>query len=87
MTPEQRRLRAKIAANARWSKPWAREDQAAAARAALLARLERQVDPEGKHLPADRAKLAKAAARELSARLNAAKACKRTARDQQGAAR
>ena len=32
MTPEQRRLRAQIAANTRWSRPMAREDQADAAR-------------------------------------------------------
>ena len=77
MTPEQRRLRAQIAANARWSKFMAREDQADAARTAIFARLERQVDPEGRLQPDVRAKLVKAAARELSARLNAAKAGKR----------
>jgi hypothetical protein len=81
MTPEQRRLRAQIAANARWSKYMAREDQAALARAAIFARLERQVDPGG-NLPTDhRARLVRAAARELSARLNAAKARKRSQRD------
>jgi hypothetical protein len=47
MTPEQRHLRAQIAANARWSQYMAREDQSAAARSAIYARLERQVDPEG----------------------------------------
>jgi hypothetical protein len=73
MTPEQRRLRAQIAANARWSRYMAREDQASASRAAIIARLEREVDPEGQLNPAERAVLVKAAARELSARLNAAK--------------
>jgi hypothetical protein len=77
MTPEQRRLRAQIAANARWSKFMAREDQAAAARAAIFARLERQVDSDGALPPEERARLLRAAARELSARLNAAKARKR----------
>jgi len=48
MIPEQRRLRTQIAANARWSKYMAREDQAYAARAAIFARLEREVDPDGK---------------------------------------
>ena len=48
MTPEQRRLRAQIAANARWSRPMARVDQATAARAAIFARLARQVDPAGR---------------------------------------
>jgi hypothetical protein len=77
MTPEQRRLRAQIAANARWSRFMAREDQADAARAAIFARLERQVDPEGVLPPKERARLVKAAAWELSARLNAAKASRR----------
>jgi hypothetical protein len=77
MTPEQRKLRAKIAANKRWSQYMAREDQADLARAAFWARLERQVDPKGKLPPDQRAKLVKAAARELSARLNAAKLRKR----------
>jgi hypothetical protein len=77
MTPEQRRLRAKIAANARWSQPLARADQAEAARTAILTRLEQQVDP-ARRLPSDqRAVLVQAAARQLSARLNAARARKR----------
>ncbi len=80
MTPEQRHLRTRIAANARWSKFMAHEDQADAARAASFTRLERQVDPDGT-LPSDeRVKLVKAVARELSARLNAAKASKRSNR-------
>jgi hypothetical protein len=61
MTPEQRRLRAQIAANARWSKYMAREDQAAVARAAFFARLEHQVDADGKLQPDQRVKLIKAA--------------------------
>lgn len=77
MTPEQRRLRAKVAANKRWSQHTAREHQAAAARSAFFARMERQVDPEGELPPDVRAALVKAAAREHSARLNAAKARKR----------
>jgi hypothetical protein len=78
MTPGQRH-RVQVAANARWSKFMAREDQADAARGAILARLEHEVDPEGRLAPEMRAKLVKAAARELSARLNAAKARKRLA--------
>jgi hypothetical protein len=77
MSPEQRRLRAQIAANARWSRPMARADQAEAARNAIMTRLEQQVDPRGV-LPLDqRAVLVQAAARQLSARLNAARARKR----------
>jgi hypothetical protein len=78
MTPEQRRLRAKIAANARWSQPMARADQAEAARSAMRARLERLVDPAGKLRPDQRAVLVQAAGRRLAAELNAAKARKRT---------
>jgi hypothetical protein len=80
MTPEQRRLRAQVAANKRWSRYMAREDQADAARSAIIARLERQVDPDGALAPQVRAALVRAAARELSARLNAAKARKRSRR-------
>lgn len=76
MTPEQRQLRARIAANARWSRYMAREDQAEAARNALYSRLECQVDP-GRRLPPDqRAQLVRAKIRELSAKMNAAKARK-----------
>ena len=77
MTPEQRRLRARIAANARWSRPMARSDQAAAARAAIITRLEQQVDPGGSLSPEEKAVLVRSAARRLSAELNAARARKR----------
>jgi hypothetical protein len=80
MTPEQRRLRAQVAANARWSRYMARQDQSAAARSAIYARLERQVDPEKVLDPAERARLVSAAARRLSAELNLAKAHKRASR-------
>lgn len=73
MTPEQRRQQAKIAARARWSRHMAREDQATVARAAMLRRLEREVDPEGKLTPEERAVMVKAAGRRLSDRLNAAR--------------
>jgi hypothetical protein len=79
VTPGQRRLRAKIAANARWSQPMARADQAAAARTAIFRRLERQVDPGSELDPAERAVLVRAAARRLSAELNAARIRKRAA--------
>jgi hypothetical protein len=77
MTPEQRRLRAKIAANARWSRPMARADQAEASRDAIRTRLEHQVDPAGTLPASERAALVRAAARRLSAELNAARARKR----------
>ena len=47
LTPQQRRERARIAANERWSRPGAREAQSATLRAAVRARLAAEVDPEG----------------------------------------
>jgi hypothetical protein len=76
MTPEQRRLRAQIAANTRWSRPMARADAAETARASFYARLERQVDPQGRLPPAERDRLVRAAARAFSARLNSLKSRK-----------
>ena len=55
----------------------ARADQADAAGTAIAMRIEREVDPEGQLPPDQRAALARAAARRLSAQLNAAKARKR----------
>jgi hypothetical protein len=78
MTPEQRRLRAKIAANARWSQPMARADHADAARSAIFDRLRRQVDPDDVLPPGEREVLVRAAARRLSAELNAARERKRS---------
>lgn len=77
MTPEQRRLRAQIAANTRWSRPMSREDQSDAARAAIYERLEREVDPLGELPPDERDRRVRSAARALSAKLNLAKARKR----------
>lgn len=79
MTPEQRRLRAQIAANSRWARPMARADQADAARSAIWERLAAEIDPDGRLRPDELAPLLKAAARRLSAQLNAAKARKRAA--------
>jgi hypothetical protein len=58
----------------------AREDQAYVARQAIYDRLAREVDPDGKLPPKERAVLIRNAARCLSARLNAAKARKRAVR-------
>ena len=74
MTPEQRRLRAQIAANTRWSRPMTRKDQAEAARSAFYARLGRRVAPQGRLPPDERERRVRAAARAVSARLNSAKA-------------
>jgi hypothetical protein len=76
VTPEQRRLRAQIAANTRWSRPMSREDQADAARAASHQRRAREVDPLRQLPPAERERRISSAARALSAELNLAKARK-----------
>lgn len=55
MTPEQRRLRAQVAANARRARPMAR--------AALFAHLELQVDPKGQLPPDERDRLVRSVAR------------------------
>jgi hypothetical protein len=68
MTPAQRKLRAQIAANTRWS----RESPAANAargQAGLLARFEREVDPTGELLAPERARRADAAYRAHMQRL------------------
>lgn len=61
MTPEQRRMKARAAAYARW----AREDDPSAAtlaaREAFLKRFEDQVDPTGRLAPQERVKRAQAA--------------------------
>jgi len=53
--PETRRLVAQIAANESWANTADRSARTARARAALQAKFERQVDPEGTLPPAERA--------------------------------
>jgi len=76
MTPEQRKQRAKIAANSRWSRPFAREDQSAAISAAIEKRFRDQVDPDHLLTEAEAAPLVAAAKRAHAARMNMAKANK-----------
>jgi hypothetical protein len=62
LTAEQRTQRARLAALTRWS----REDPGETARrgqAGLLAKFERQVDPESRLMPAERVRRAQAARR------------------------
>lgn len=73
MTPEQRRQRAKLAANSRWSRPFAREEQAEAAREALWRRFEDEVDPDRQLAEELRRQLAMNAAKAHSARMNMAR--------------
>ena len=68
LTPEQRSLRASIAANTRWAK----EDPKAGthkARAGFEARFEREVDPDGTLDPVERKRRARAAMRAHMQRL------------------
>jgi hypothetical protein len=79
LSPKQRRLRAQIAANTRWSK----EDPAANAargQAGLQARFEKQVDPDGTLTPAERTRRAEAARKAHMQRLALASAKARNAR-------
>jgi hypothetical protein len=74
VTPEQRVLRAKLAANSRWARPFAREAQAEAMRAYNLRRLREQVDPHGL-LPDDVVEpLVRSAAKAHAAKMQLARA-------------
>lgn len=68
LTPEQRSLRARIAAHAMHSKHDSR-DTSAAGRAAFLARFEAEVDPEGVLPAAERTRRAEHARKAYFARL------------------
>jgi hypothetical protein len=70
LTPEQRSLRARIAAHARWSKPGARQRQAVAASAAQLRRHEFLVDPAGDMDPVERRQAAESSIKAEMAKLS-----------------
>lgn len=57
-SPAERKLAAQIAAHESWANTPDRSKRTAKARAALMAKFEKQADPEGKLLPAERAKRA-----------------------------
>lgn len=68
MTPEQRSLRAKVAAHARWAQSDPR-DGTQPARAGFMRRFEKQVDPDGALPPLERARRAESAMRSHMAAL------------------
>lgn len=68
LTPSQRSQRARIAARAKWAAHDGSQGTQAA-REAFLSRFERQVDPEGRLDPAERARRAESAKREHFQRL------------------
>ena len=79
LTPEQRRLRASIAAYERWGRT-PRTERAAAARrgqAGLLARFELEADPDGSLPPAERARQAQRLYRAHMRRVALARSRKR----------
>lgn len=56
LTPTERTMRAEIAAHESWAQTDDRAARTAPARRALMDKFERQVDPDGTLLPAERAK-------------------------------
>lgn len=70
LTPEQRSLRGRIAAHARWSRDGDRVGQAKKAQAGLLAKFEREVDPDGKLSPKERRRRAENARAGYMAQLS-----------------
>lgn len=79
LTPSQRRLRAQIAAHESWARTEDRSARTAPARQAALDRFERQVDPDGRLDPAERARCVRAGRKAHFARLalKSAQACRR----------
>lgn len=69
LTPEERALRARIAAYDSWAHTENRAGRTAKGLEAFLARFEREVDPERRLPPAERAKRAEAARRAYMSRL------------------
>ena len=70
LTPEQKSLRGRIAANKRWSQDGDRKGQGKRGQAGLLARFERQVDPDGTLPKKERRRRAQNARAEHMARLS-----------------
>ena len=69
LTPPERSIRAQIAAHERWAKTPDRTSATAPARRALEAKFEREVDPDGKLSPIERAKRVENARKAYYARL------------------
>ena len=76
LSPAERVLRARIAANVRWAKCEDRTTATAPARRAAQSRWEREVDPDGVLTPEERSKRAESAQKAHMARMafNSAKA-------------
>lgn len=83
LTPQQRKLRASIAAQTRWAKPGERERQSRTIREARIRRHELLVDPAGALDPKERRLCAEASMKAEMTRL-ALKAAKRGRGDSAG---
>lgn len=79
LTPEQRSMRARIAAHTRWANETDRSAATAPARAALVERFAREVDPDGQLDPAERATRAAHALQAYMLRLSLASSRARAA--------
>jgi hypothetical protein len=84
MTPEQRRMRASLAANEMWARTPDRSTRTAPARKAALDRFERQVDPDGVLPIQERAKRAENARKAFYLRLALRSSRARAKRKQKG---
>ncbi|MBO0743609.1 MAG: hypothetical protein J2P43_01225 [Candidatus Dormibacteraeota bacterium] len=73
MTPQERRERARAAANARWARAGARAEQSATLRAAVRRQLVAEVDPDGTMGSAELEAAVANAAKARAARMRAAK--------------
>lgn len=80
LTPELRSLRSQIAAHESWARTTDRSARTANARRAMADRFEREVDPDGTLLPAERAKRAESARKAYYLRLALKSAQARRAR-------
>lgn len=69
LTPAERSLRARLAVHVSWAQTGDRSARTAPARRTALERFERQVDPDGRLNPAERARRAEQAMRAHMARL------------------
>lgn len=85
-TPAERSLQARIASNISWATTANRSTRTAPARKAFNERFERQVDPDGVLLPAERARRAENARTAYFQQLALRSARARRARKARGAA-
>jgi hypothetical protein len=84
LNPEQRRLRAQIAANTRWARQRDRDATALLGQAGLLRRFEAEVDPAGELDPVERARRAEQLRHAHMQRMALASVRARAARKQGG---